>query len=300
MNTARRLRLGNIAHQWMPRFVVFPSAIAVLIFVYGFILFTVYISFTSSRTLPFFVFDWVWFQNFIELFSRPLWISTLKNLAIFGSGYIVFTVFIGLILAIFINQYIVGEKILRPIYLYPMAISFIVTGTAWKWFLDPGIGLQAIVNNWGWESFTFTWIKNNDLAILCVIIAAVWQATGFVMTIFLSGLRAVNQSMIEAARVDGASGIRLYFGIIMPQLAPSFLSAFVILGHLAIKSYDLIIALTSGGPGTATWLPSTFMFEFTFTRRQASVGSAAAVIMLILIAMLIIPYIRRELKGEQT
>lgn len=300
MDTTRRLQLGNLAHQWMPRFVVFPSAVAILVFVYGFILFTFYISFTSSKILPFFVFDWVGFENFQVLFSQSLWIATLKNLAVFGGGYIAFTIIIGLVLAIFINQYIVGEKILRPIYLYPMAISFIVTGTAWKWFLDPGIGLQAIVNGWGWESFTFTWIKDNDLAIFCVIIAAVWQATGFVMTIFLAGLRAVNQSMVEAARVDGAGSFRLYFNIVMPQLAPSFLSAFVILGHLAIKSYDLVVALTSGGPGTATWLPSTFMFEFTFTRRQAAVGSGAAVIMLILISMLIVPYIRREIKGEQT
>lgn len=300
MNTARRVRLGNLAHQWTPRFVILPSAVATLVFVYGFILFTLYISFTSSKILPFFVFDWVGFENFKILFSQSLWIATLKNLAIFGGGYIIFTVFIGIVLAIFINQYVVGEKVLRPIYLYPMAISFIVTGTAWKWFLDPGIGLQAIVNSWGWENFTFTWIKDNDLAIFCVILAAVWQATGFVMTIFLSGLRAINQSTVEAARVDGVNSFRLYVNIIMPQLAPSFLSAFVILGHLAIKSYDLVVALTSGGPGTATWLPSTFMFEFTFTRRQAAVGSSAAVIMLILIAMFIVPYVRRELKGEQT
>lgn len=292
--------MGKFTHQWTPRFVVLPSAVAILVFVYGFILFTAYISFTSSRILPFFVFDWVGFENFVQLFSQQLWLSTLKNLAIFGGGYIFLTIFIGLILAIFINQYIIGEKILRPIYLYPMAISFIVTGTAWKWFLDPGIGLQAIVQGWGWTGFTFTWIKDSDFAIYCVIIAAVWQATGFVMTIFLSGLRAVNQAMVEAARVDGAGGMRLYFSIIMPQLAPSFLSAFVILGHLSIKSYDLIISLTSGGPGNATWLPSNFMFEFTFTRRQASLGSAAAVIMLIAIAMLIIPYIRREIKGEQS
>jgi len=297
MNT-RRTKLTSLAHQWTPRFVVLPSAIIILVFVYGFILFTAYLAFTSSRFVIRPVFDWVGIVNFQRLFTLPHWRIALRNLGIFGGGYMLLTTVGGLLLAIFINQYVVGENIFRPIYLYPMAISFIVTGTAWKWFLDPGIGVQAIIRQWGWAEFTFTWIKSNDLAILCVIIAAVWQATGFVMTIFLAGLRAINPSIVEAARVDGTNNFMLYRKIIIPQLSPSFLSAFVILGHLAIKSYDLVVALTNGGPGQATELPSTFVYSYIFFRNQVNIGSSSAVIMLIAIAIFVVPYIIRELREE--
>ena len=296
MSTAGRQHLSKFLHGWTPRFVLFPSALVILVFVYGFILFTLYLSFTSSKILP--IFDWVALSNYRTLFTLPHWITALKNLGIFGLCYLVISIGAGLILAILLNQYIVGEHVIRPVYLYPMAISFIVTGTAWKWFLDPGIGLQAIMHKWGWSSFRFEWIKDNDLAIYCVVIAAVWQATGFVMTIFLAGLRSINITTVEAARVDGASSFLLYRRVIIPQLSPSFLSALVILGHLAIKSYDLVIALTNGGPGRATELPSTFMYSYTFTRNQMGVGATSAIIMLIAIAIIIVPYIRKEIKED--
>ena len=298
MNTTRRVKLDRFAHQWTPRFVILPSAIIILVFVYGFILYSSYLSFTSSRFVIRPVYDWVGIANFVKLFTLPHWQIALANLGIFGGGYILITTASGLFLAILINQYVVGENILRPIYLYPMAISFIVTGTAWKWFLDPSIGLQAIMQQAGWMEFTFGWIKDNNLAIYCVIIAAVWQATGFVMTIFLAGLRAINPSIIEAARVDGTSNFLLYTKIIIPQLSAAFLSVFVILGHLAIKSYDLVIALTGGGPGQATELPSTFVYSYIFFRNTVNVGSSAAVIMIIAISIFIIPYIIKELRED--
>ena len=296
MSKTGRRHQSNFLHEWTPRFVLFPSALIILICVYGFILFTFYLSFTSSKILP--IFDWIGFSNYRAIFNLSHWIIALKNLGIFGSCYLVISVGAGLMLAILLNQYIVGENIIRPVYLYPMAISFIVTGTAWKWFLDPGIGLQAILQKWGWSTFRFEWIKDNDLAIFCVVIAAIWQATGFIMTIFLAGLRSINVTTVEAARVDGASNFTLYWKVIIPQLSPSFLSAIVILGHLAIKSYDLVIALTNGGPGLATALPSTFMYSYTFTRNQMGIGATSAIIMLIAIAIFIVPYIRREMRRE--
>lgn len=285
-----------INRQWLPRFVILPSVIFNVVFVYGFIAFTLYLAFTSSKILP--VFDWIGFKNFVTLFQLPHWRIALKNLGIFGGLYLLFSCATGIILAILINQYIKGERLFRPIYLYPMAISFIVTGTAWKWFLDPGIGLEKIVQNFGFTSFEFDWIKNSDFAIYCIVIAATWQVTGYVMTIFLAGLRAVNSATIEAARIDGAKTLMLYRKVIIPQLRPVFLSVFVVLGHLAIKSYDLVIALTSGGPGRATELPSTFMYSYTFSRNQMGVGASSAIIMLIIIAALIVPYLRHEIKGE--
>jgi glucose/mannose transport system permease protein len=279
----------------LPRVVLAPSFAAVLIFVYGFILFTAYLSFTNSKILPNFAL--VGFENYAKLFGLPNWRIALANLAIFGGLYIVLCTAMGLLLAILLDQKIRAEGVLRPIYLYPMALSFIVTGTAWKWFLDPGIGLEQVVRSWGWTSFTFDWIKNRDMAIYCVVIAAVWQSAGFVMAMFLAGLRGIDNEIIRAAQIDGASVPKLYRRIIIPQLRPAFLSAFVVLAHMAIKSYDLVIALTGGGPGRATELPATFMYSYTFTRNQMGVGAASAVIMLMMIASIIVPYLYAELRG---
>ncbi|MEO1225564.1 MAG: sugar ABC transporter permease, partial [Pseudomonadota bacterium] len=244
---------------WLPKLVLSPSFAVILVFVYGFIAFTGYLSFTDSRILP--TFGLVGWENYSDLWSIRNWWRAITNLAIFGSLYIIICTCLGLGLAILLDQKIRGEGILRPIFLYPMALSFIVTGTAWKWFLDPGIGIEHIVQSWGWESFEFNWIKDRTMAIYTVVIAAVWQSSGFVMAMFLAGLRGIDNEIIKAAQIDGASNFRIYRKIIIPQLGPAFLSAFVVLAHLAIKSYDLVIALTDGGPGNATELPATFMYS---------------------------------------
>ncbi|MEH6832959.1 MULTISPECIES: carbohydrate ABC transporter permease [Falsihalocynthiibacter] len=285
-----KTRLQN----WIPKLVLSPSVAMVFVFVYGFIIFTVYLSFTDSRMLP--SFGWVGFENYDKLFRLSHWTIALKNLAIFASLYIIICTLIGLALAIFLDQKIRGEGVLRPIYLYPMALSFIVTGTAWKWLLDPGIGLEHTMHLWGWTSFQFDWIKNRDYAIYTVVLAAVWQTSGFVMAMFLAGLRGIDNEILKAAQMDGASNWNLYRRIIIPQLRPAFLSAFVILSHLAIKSYDLVIALTGGGPGRATELPATFMYSYTFSRNQMGIGASSAVIMLMTIAAIMIPYLYAELK----
>ncbi|AML52202.1 carbohydrate ABC transporter permease [Falsihalocynthiibacter sp. S25ZX9] len=285
-----KTRLQN----WIPKLVLSPSVAMVFVFVYGFIIFTVYLSFTDSRMLP--SFGWVGFENYDKLFRLSHWTIALKNLAIFASLYIIICTVIGLALAIFLDQKIRGEGVLRPIYLYPMALSFIVTGTAWKWLLDPGIGLEHTMHLWGWTSFQFDWIKNRDYAIYTVVLAAVWQTSGFVMAMFLAGLRGIDNEILKAAQMDGASNWNLYRRIIIPQLRPAFLSAFVILSHLAIKSYDLVIALTGGGPGRATELPATFMYSYTFSRNQMGIGASSAVIMLMTIAAIMIPYLYAELK----
>ncbi len=281
----------------LPKLVLAPSLAAILLFVYGFIAFTGYLSFTDSKILP--SFDLIGFENYAKLFGLRHWSTALTNLAIFGGLYILFCTVFGLLLAIFLDQKIRGEGVLRPIYLYPMALSFIVTGTAWKWFLDPGIGLEQIVQNAGFEGFSFNWIKDREMAIYCVVIAAVWQSTGFVMAMFLAGLRGIDNEILKAAQIDGASATKLYRRIVIPQLRPAFLSAFVVLAHMAIKSYDLVIALTNGGPGRATELPATFMYSYTFTRNQMGVGAASAVIMLMMIASVIVPYLYAEIRERR-
>ena len=283
--------------EWLPRIVIAPSFLLVLLFVYGFILYTGYLSMTNSKMLP--SNEWVGFANYTKLFKLRHWDTAITNLAIFGILYIVICSCLGLFLAIMLDQQIRGEGFIRPIYLYPMALSFIVTGTAWKWFLDPGIGIEHTMHLWGWESFHFDWIKNRNYAIYTVVMAAVWQSSGFVMAMFLAGLRGVDSEIIKAAQIDGASGFRIYRKIIIPMMRPVFLSAFVVLAHLAIKAYDLVIALTGGGPGQATELPATFMYSYTFTRNQMGVGASSAIIMLVMIFSIIIPYVYSEIKSGE-
>jgi len=282
----------------LPKIVLAPSFALILIFVYGFIIFTAFLSFSGSKLLPDFS-TWVGFNNYVRLFAHPNWITALKNLAIFSVLYIVICSFIGLALAIFLDQKIRGEGVLRPIYLYPMALSFIVTGVAWKWFLDPGIGLEHVMQSWGWESFSFRWIKEGQMAIYTIVIAAVWQSSGFVMAMFLAGLRGVDNEIIKAAQIDGASTLTIYRRIIIPLMRPVFLSAFVVLAHLAIKSYDLVVAMTDGGPGTATWTPALFMQKFTFGRNEMGMGAASAIIMMMMIFAIIVPYLYSELGGKK-
>ena len=281
----------------LPRLLLSPSALLVLVCVYGYIMFTVYLSFTTSTMLP--TAEWAGTANYERLLGLENWEVSLRNLAVFASLYIVIAMVLGLALAILIDQKIRAEGVLRSIFLYPMALSLIVTGTAWKWLLDPGVGLEHTLQSLGWTSFAFGWIKDGDMAIYCVVIAAVWQTSGFVMAMFLAGLRGVDSEQISAARVDGARTWQIYARIVIPQLGPVFVSAFVILAHMAIKSYDLVIALTNGGPGRSTWLPSVFMYQYSFTRNEMAVGAASAVLMLTAISVVVVPYLLREMRGAK-
>lgn len=280
---------------FLPKLLISPSALLVLVCVYGYIMFTVYLSFTTSTMMPTLELA-PGVANYDRLLSLENWRVSLANLGTFAALYIGIAGILGLSLAILIDQKIKAESAFRSIFLYPMALSLIVTGTAWKWLLDPGVGLEHTLRAIGWESFTFGWIKDSEMAIYCVVIAAVWQSTGFVMAMFLAGLRGVDNEQVNAARVDGAKTWQIYLRIIIPQLGPVVVSAFVILAHMAIKSYDLVVALTSGGPGRSTWLPSVFMYQYTFTRNEMAVGAASSVLMLIAIGLIVSPYLISEMR----
>jgi glucose/mannose transport system permease protein len=278
----------------LPKLLISPSAFLVLVCVYGYIMFTVYLSFTTSTMMP--SYDLAGGASYERLMGLENWRVALGNLGTFAVLYIVIAGVLGLAFAILIDQKIRAEGLFRSIFLYPMALSLIVTGTAWKWLLDPGVGLEHTLRSLGWETFTFGWIKSSEMAIYCVVIAAVWQTTGFVMAMFLAGLRGVDAEQVNAARVDGAKTWQIYLRIIIPQLGPVFVSAFVILAHMAIKSYDLVVALTNGGPGRATWLPSVFMYQYTFTRNEMAVGAASSVLMLLAIGVIVFPYLFSEMR----
>jgi glucose/mannose transport system permease protein len=272
--------------------VLSPSVLLIGVCVYGYIAFTAYLSFTTSTMMP--VTTFAGPTAYVRLMGLNNWILSVENLGIFATLYILGCALLGLFLAVLVDQKVRAESAFRSVFLYPMALSFIVTGTAWKWLMDPSIGIERSMHALGWESFAFGWVKDSDMVIYCVVIAAVWQTSGFVMALFLAGLRGVDSEVINAARLDGAPTWRIYWRVIFPQLGASFISAFVILAHMAIKSYDLVIALTNGGPGRASWLPSLFMYQYTFTRNEMAIGAASAVLMLLAIAIVVVPYILRE------
>jgi glucose/mannose transport system permease protein len=291
-----RLRMISWLEKHMPKIVLAPSFVVSLVFVYGFIGWTAWISLTRSRLLPRYDFHGV--IQYERLFESVRWDAAINNLFVFGFLFIVISTILGLILAILLDQKIRTEGVIRTIYLYPMALSLIVTGTAWKWILNPGLGFEAAIRGLGWTTFSFDWLVDPEMAIYTVVIAAVWQASGFVMALFLAGLRSLDQEVIKAAQVDGIPTWRIYTSIIIPSMASVFLSAFVVLAHLAIKSFDLVIALTGGGPGFATDLPATYMYTMAFSRGDLGQAASSAMVMMMIIFAIVVPYLYSELRAK--
>lgn len=279
---------------WLPKLVLAPSFLLALFFIYGLMAWNGVLSLTASRLLP--NYEFVGLAQYAQLFESERWTLALRNLALFGTLFVGGATVMGLLLAILLDQRIRAEGVLRTIYLYPMALSFIVTGTAWKWILNPGLGLEHLLQQWGFENARFDWLVDADMAIYCVVIAAIWQSSGFVMALFLAGLRGIDDSIIKAAQVDGASLPRIYWRILIPSLRPVFFSTLMVVSHLAIKSFDLVMALTAGGPGYATDLPATFMYTMAFSRGQIGLGAASATVMLATIAAIVVPYLYSELR----
>jgi len=179
-----------------------------------------------------------------------------------------------------------------------MALSFIVTGTAWKWILNPTLGIEKLAHDIGFANFNFDWLVTPEMSIYTIVIAGVWQSSGFIMAIFLAGLRSIDDEIIKAAKIDGADLIALYGKIILPMMRPVFMSAIVILVHLAIKSYDLVIALTAGGPGISSDMPAVFMTAMAFHRSEMGLASASAIMMFITVSAIVVPYLYSELRKE--
>ena len=288
----------NFLEKNLPKIVLAPTTIVMIVCMYGFIAWTGLLSLTKSRMMP--QWEFVGLDQYVRLFSNPRWDVAVDNLFIFLILFILIALVLGLLLAIFLDQKIRNEGVIRTIYLYPMAISFIVTGTAWKWILNPGLGIEKLVRDLGFVGFEFRWLVESDMAIYTIVIAAVWQSSGFVMALFLAGLRGVDENLTKAAKIDGASTIRLYWHVILPLMRPVFFTAIVILTHIAIKSFDLVQALTGGGPGYSSDLPANFMYTFSFNRAQIGMGAASAMIMLFGVLAVLIPYLYSELRERKT
>ena len=289
--------MKNNFESWLPKLVVAPAFVLGFAFIYGFMVWNGVLSVTASRMLPNYD-EFVGLAQYQQLFEMDRWWVALRNLGIFSVLYVGGSMLLGMVLAIFLDQKVRGEGALRTIYLYPMALSFIVTGTAWKWILNPSLGLEKLMHDLGWTSFHFDWLVQSETAIYCVVIAGIWQSAGFAMALFLAGLRGIDDSIIKAAQMDGASLPRIYWRIILPVLRPVVFSTILVLAHLSIKSFDLVMALTAGGPGYSTDVPATFMFVTSFTRGQIGLGAASATMMLATVAAIVVPYLYSELRAK--
>jgi len=254
----------------------------------SFSIWTVWISFTPSTLIP--EAGWVGLRNYTAVAATRNWKIAFDNLLLFGSGFVLFSLAIGLLLAVLLDQRLRGENLFRSIFLYPLAVSFVVTGTVWSWLLNPGMGIQKLVNGLGWESFRFDWLIDRDMAIWTIVITAVWQSSGFAMALFLAGLRSVEADLIKAAQIDGAGPVRMYLRVILPTLWPITVTVIVIQLQFAITAFDLVRALTGGGPGIATMLPALVVYDFLFQRGLLGRGAAAAVLMLLTLLAVLLPY----------
>jgi glucose/mannose transport system permease protein len=249
---------------------------------------TTWVSFTASTLMP--DYAWIGLRNYWSVTRTANFQIAYVNLVIFGLGSVLLTMALGLLLAILLDQRVRGENVLRTIFLYPLAVSFVVTGTVWSWLLNPGLGVQKMVQDLGWTTFRFDWLVQSDKAIYTVILASTWQGAGFAMALFLAGLRSVDSDLIKAAQIDGAGPWRTYRRVLLPTIWPIFITVFVILLQSAIKTFDLVRALTGGGPGISTMLPTLVVYDFMFQRSELGRGSAAAVLLLLSLLVVLVPY----------
>lgn len=260
---------------------------ALLVFVGGTV-WTVVYSFTKSGLVP--RLNWVGLDQYERLWGTRKWMVSIENLFIYGFCTLILVFVIGFVLAALIDKKIRFENTIRTIILYPYALSFVVTGLVWQWVLNPDFGIQSIVRDWGWESFSFNPLYNADIAIYGVLIAGLWQGSGLVMVLMLAGLRGIDQDVWKAARVDGIPAWKTYLLIVIPMMRPVFITTLVIVVTGIVKIYDLIIAQTGGGPGISTEVPAKYVYDMMFRSSNLGQGFAASTMMLVTVAIIVIPW----------
>jgi glucose/mannose transport system permease protein len=260
------------------------AVVAIGVFVIG-IAFTVTLSFTNSRLFP--NLDIVGWRQYDILWSTPRWIQSVSNIWVFGIGQIVLSMGLGFLLAVAMDQRIRGEDAFRTIFLYPFALSAVITGLVWQLMLDPIWGFQAAVRSWGFPDFEFAPLASANTALFGMIVATVWNGVGVTMAILLAGLRGVDDEIWKAARVDGIPTWRTYVSIIVPMMRGAIATALILLTVGAVRTFDIVIAMTGGGPGISTQMPATYVID-NINARNVAQGMAAATVMLLPIAALVI------------
>ena len=277
---------------WLRHGVVYAAMLpmlATVLFAYlGTVFWSVRVSVSSSRTLP--SSDFVGMAQYTRLFASERWLLSLENVVVFGVIFIAACLVLGFLLAVFIDQKVAGEGVLRTVFLYPYAMSFVATGLIWQWVLNPELGIQSTVRALGFETFTFDWIATQDKVMYAIALAAVWQAAGLVMALMLAGLRGIDDSLWKAARIDGIPTWRVYMSIVLPMLGPSIGTAVVLLSVSVVKVYDVVVAMTQGGPGLASEVPGKFIMDNLFGRANIGLASAASTVLLLTVLALLAPW----------
>ena len=274
-----------------------PMVLTAVVIFLGGTIWTVVYSFTNSKLLPRAKF--VGLDQYERLWDAPRWIVSIQNLAIYGVLTLVFSLVMGFVLAALMDQKIRFENTFRTIFLYPFALSFIVTGLVWQWLLNPEYGVQSVVRALGWESFAFDPLYNSKIVIYGVLIAGLWQGTGLVMCLLLAGLRGIDEDIWKAARVDGIPMWRTYLFIVIPMMRPVFITTLVIIASGIVKVYDLVVAQTSGGTGIASEVPAKYVYDYMFQAQNLGQGFAASTMMLVTVAIIIVPWAYLEFGGRK-
>ncbi|MFN3347016.1 MAG: carbohydrate ABC transporter permease [Candidatus Bipolaricaulaceae bacterium] len=297
------MKLRRRREQLLSIFLVLPSLFALFAFVYGFIGWTGYVSFSNwNRLVPDYAF--VGWANYQRLFQNPRFLITLRNLGVFTGLFVGGSILLGFLLAVLLDRRIKAEGFFRTVYLYPLALSFIVTGVVWRWLLNPGspqmgsTGINRLLEVLGLGFLKSGWYTDPRVGIIAVAVAAIWQMSGYVMAMYLAGLRGIPEELREAARVDGASEPQIYRHVVLPLLRPITFGALIVLGHISLKIYDLVVAMTGPGPGFSCDVPAYFMWEITFRANRFGQGAGIAIILLLIVSMLIVPYLRLSLRRE--
>lgn len=273
-----------------------PMVVTVLVVFVGCTIWTIYYSFTNSKLLP--NGDFVGFEQYVRLFSTSRWNVAVWNLLIYGAMSLIFTLVLGFILAVLVDQKIRFESAFRTIMLYPFALSFIVTGLVWQWIMNPTLGLQGTMRSLGWENFTFNWIADPQMVLFALLIAGLWHGTGFCMVLMLAGLRGIDEDIWKAARVDGIQTWRTYVFIILPMMRGVLVTAIVIIGSGIVRLYDLVVALTNGGPGISSEVPAKYVFNYMFSGGNIGQGLAGATMMLLTVLIIMVPWAYLEFGGK--
>ena len=265
-----------------------PMILTALVIFVGGTVWTIVYSFTSSKLLP--RLNFVGLEQYERLWATPRWVVAIKNLAIYGALSLTFSLIIGFVLAALMDQKIRFENTFRTIFLYPFALSFIVTGLVWQWVLNPNFGIQGVVRSLGWTSFTFDPLYNSDIVIYGVLIAGLWQGTGLVMCLMLAGLRGIDEDIWKAAKLDGIPTWKTYIFIIIPMMKPVFITTLVLITSGIVRVYDLVVAQTSGGPGISSEVPAKYVYDYMFLAQNLGQGFAGSTMMLITVIIVIVPW----------
>lgn len=265
-----------------------PMILTALVVFVGGSVWTVVYSFTNSRLLP--RANFVGLAQYERLWASNKWQIAIENLFIYGVCTLVFSLVIGFVLAALLDQKIRFENTFRSIILFPFALSFIVTGLVWQWILNPDFGIQAIVRDLGWTSFSFDPLYNADIVIYGILIAGLWQGTGLIMCLMLAGLRGIDEDIWKAARVDGIPTWKTYLFIVIPMMRPVFITTLVIIASGIVRVYDLVVAQTSGGPGIASEVPAKYVYDAMFLSQNLGQGFAASTMMLLTVMIVIVPW----------